>query len=146
MSRRAAPCPMAARLVRREPLSRRSAAMTNSNCSKTATALAIAMIAAAAPSPSVEPDSAAAQPGIGEQRGTVDLRSCRWLTDRKVAGDNADEIASVSDMIVDRGSGRVEYAVVKTGTVLGLGGRAVAIPYGAFRWDDPTERYVLSTG
>jgi sporulation protein YlmC with PRC-barrel domain len=77
----------------------------------------------------------------------VDFRSSDWLRDREVVNDNEEEIANVSDLILDRGSGRIEYLVIKTGSTLGLGGRAVAIPYGAFRWDNDKERFVLaSTG
>lgn len=66
---------------------------------------------------------------------TVDFRSSKWLSDRKVVNNNGEEIAVVSDLILDRGWGRIEYLVIKTGTTLGLGGRAVAIPYSTFKWD-----------
>jgi sporulation protein YlmC with PRC-barrel domain len=58
---------------------------------------------------------------------------------------NGDEIASVSDLIMDRGSGRIEYVVIKTGTTLGMGGRAVAIPFGSFRWETGKDRFVLAS-
>ncbi len=76
---------------------------------------------------------------------TVDFRSSKWLSDRKVVNNNGDEIADVSDLILDRGWGRIEYLVVKTGTTLGLGGRAIAIPYGAFQWDAGKDRFVLAS-
>jgi sporulation protein YlmC with PRC-barrel domain len=76
---------------------------------------------------------------------TVDFRSSHWLSDRKVVNNNRDEIASVSDLIMDRGSGRIEYIVIKTGTTFGLGGRAVAIPYGAFRWETGKDRFILAS-
>jgi sporulation protein YlmC with PRC-barrel domain len=66
---------------------------------------------------------------------TVDFRSSQWLADRKVVNNNGENIAVVSDLILDRGSGRIEYLVVKTGTTLGMGGRAIVIPYGAFTWE-----------
>ncbi|MBK7405688.1 MAG: PRC-barrel domain-containing protein [Phycisphaerales bacterium] len=76
---------------------------------------------------------------------TVDFRSSDWLRDQKVVNDNGEEIANVSDLVLDRGSGRIEYVIIKTGTILGLGGRAVAIPYGAFRWDAGKDRFVLAS-
>lgn len=65
----------------------------------------------------------------------LDFRSSSWLRSRAVFNNNAEEIGSVSDLILDRGSGHIEYVVVKTGTTLGMGGRAVAIPYSSFRWE-----------
>jgi len=76
----------------------------------------------------------------------VDFRSSRWLIDRRVANDNGEEIAAVSDFIVDRGSGRIDYAVIKTGTTLGMGGRAVAVPFASLRWDSSgKDRFVLAS-
>lgn len=77
---------------------------------------------------------------------TVDFRSCHWLTDRKVVNNNGEEIAEVSDLILDRGTGRVEYVVVKTGSLLGMGGRAVAIPFGALKWESGGKnRFILAS-
>lgn len=76
---------------------------------------------------------------------TVDFRSYRWLSDRKVVNNNGEDIANVSDLILDRGSGRIEYVVIKTGTTLGMGGKAVAIPYAAFRWESGRDRFILAS-
>ncbi len=77
---------------------------------------------------------------------TFDFRSSKWMSDRTVVNNNGEEIAKVSDLILDRGAGRIEYAVIKTGTVLGLGGKAIAIPYGAFKWEAPggKDRFILA--
>lgn len=64
----------------------------------------------------------------------VDFRSYKWLSDRKVMNRNEEEVGVVSDLILDRGSGRIEYIVVTTGSTLGMGGRAVAVPFGDFTW------------
>jgi sporulation protein YlmC with PRC-barrel domain len=92
---------------------------------------------AATPSPRVTADAS---------RNTADFRSSDWLRDRKVTNNNGEEIAVVSDLILDRGSGRIEYIIIKTGSTFGLGGRAVAVAYSAFRWDSAGEdRFVLSS-
>lgn len=62
----------------------------------------------------------------------TDFRSSKWLISRDVVNGNGDTIATVSDLLLDRGSGRIQYVIVKTGTTFGLGGRAVAIPYASF--------------
>ncbi len=78
---------------------------------------------------------------------TVDFRSSKWLGDRKVMNNNGEEIAVVSDLILDRGRGRIEYLIIKTGTTLGMGGRAVAIPYSGFTWKGAAgkEAFVLAS-
>ncbi len=97
-------------------------------------------IASPAPVPATAvTDDAVASPAL-------DFRSSRWLSDRKVVNNNGEEVAIVSELIIDRGSGRIEYLVVKTGTTLGLGGRAVAIPYSAFGWETAgKDRFLLAS-
>jgi sporulation protein YlmC with PRC-barrel domain len=119
--------------------------MKSRNSAPVLAALILALAAgttasALARSPELPPQqSAAIAPGL-------DFRSSQWLCDRKVVNNNAEEIANVSDLILDRGSGRIEYLVIKTGTTLGMGGRAVAIPFAAFRWDSSgTERFMLAS-
>jgi len=75
---------------------------------------------------------------------TSDYRTSDWLTSRAVVNDGGTEIADASDLIIDRGTGRVTHVVIRSGTTLGLGGRDVAIPYGALRWDEANERFILS--
>ena len=83
---------------------------------------------------------------VGASGTAVDFRSSHWLSDRKVVNNNGEEIAVVSDLILDRGSGRIEYIIIKTGSTFGLGGRSVAVAYSAFRWDSAGEdRFVLSS-
>lgn len=107
-------------------------------------ALMLALAAgAAAPAGAQSPtNSAQESPAVAS---TVDFRSSHWLRDRTIVNNNAEEIANVSDLILDRGSGRIEYLVIKTGTTFGLGGRAVAIPYSAFRWEAGKDRFVLAS-
>jgi sporulation protein YlmC with PRC-barrel domain len=73
-----------------------------------------------------------------------DYRSCHWISDREVVGSDNKKIAEVEDLLVDRGSGRVEYAIITTGAVLGLGGRTVAVPFRAMTWDATGEKFMYS--
>lgn len=72
---------------------------------------------------------------------TVDFRSSQWLGERKVVNNNGEEIAKVSDLILDRGAGRIEHVVIKASS----GGKTIAIPYGAFRWEAGKDRFVLAS-
>ncbi len=70
---------------------------------------------------------------------TVDFRSARWLSDRDIINDNNEVIASVSDFILERGSGRIEYAIIKAS------GKLVTVPYTSLRWEaGEKDRYVLA--
>ena len=61
-----------------------------------------------------------------------------------VADHDGEVIASVKDFIVDRGSGRIEYAVLSTGSVMGLGGKDIALPFAALRYDTVKDRFIVS--
>jgi sporulation protein YlmC with PRC-barrel domain len=72
-----------------------------------------------------------------------EFRSAKWLEGREVRNDNGEHVASIGDMILDRGSGRIDYVVLKTGTILGMGGNRVALSYASLRWDPSAEHFVL---
>lgn len=54
---------------------------------------------------------------------------------------SAEEIGTVSDFIVDRGSGHIEFAVVKSGGILGFGGKSFALPYNELRYQPTTNGF-----
>lgn len=111
----------------------------------TLTAILLALSAgAAAPAVAQSSDIPARQTAAAD--AAVDFRSCHWLSDRKVVNNNGEEIADVSDLILDRGAGRIEYVVVKTGTTFGMGGKSIAIPYDSFDWETGSkDRFVLAS-
>jgi sporulation protein YlmC with PRC-barrel domain len=76
---------------------------------------------------------------------TVDFWSANRITDRDVVNNNGEEIATVSDLIMDRGSGRVEYAIVKTSVAMSKGRREIAIPYASLGWDAAKEGFLLAS-
>lgn len=53
----------------------------------------------------------------------------------------SDELGSINNFIVDRGSGRIVFAIVTTGDILGLGGKQFAIPYNQLRYMPTSESY-----
>lgn len=109
-------------------------------------ALMLALAAGAVAPASAQPSDTRSRESSASVAPTVDFRSSHWLSDRKVVNNNGEEIAKVSDLILDRGSGRIEYLAIKTGSTFGMGGRVVAIPYGSFRWESGgKDRFVLAS-
>lgn len=91
-----------------------------------------------------QPQNSGSRPAtISVDQGHADLRSCTWLSGRDVVNTNGEDIAKVSDLILDRGSGRIEHVVLTTGSILGLGGRQIAVPYRDLRWDAAEDKVSL---
>lgn len=76
--------------------------------------------------------------------GAVNFERFDDFEGRDVYNHAGDTIATIEDVIVDRGSGQIMHIVVKTGQILGMGGKSVAIPYSAFSWDPADRRVQLS--
>jgi len=79
------------------------------------------------------------------KRPTVEFRSSEWLSSRDVLNTNGDKIANVSDLILDRGTGSVEYLVIKTTTTSGSNRRSVAIPFRSFERMTGKDYFVLGS-
>lgn len=62
---------------------------------------------------------------------------------REVYNSADDNVATIKDLIVDRGSGEIMHVVVQTGDFLGMGGKMIALPYSAFTWDSAEDRVEL---
>jgi sporulation protein YlmC with PRC-barrel domain len=81
----------------------------------------------------------------GRSMDHVNFASYTEVDGRDIFNKAGEEIAEVSDLVVDRGSGRVAYVVIEAGGTLGIGQRAVAVPYSAFSWAASEDRLVLDT-
>jgi sporulation protein YlmC with PRC-barrel domain len=65
------------------------------------------------------------------------------LRGEDVENANGDDLATIDDFIVDRGSGRIQYAILTSGSVLGIGGKDIAVPYAALRYNAAEECYTI---
>ena len=55
------------------------------------------------------------------------------------------DLGDIKDVVIDRASGRIAYAVVSFGGFLGLGEKLFAVPWGAFSQPDPkNDKFVLA--
>lgn len=130
------PCPA-------RPATRKKAALKTRIALPFVTAFVLVMSAGLA-APAVAQTASFPAPRAVSQGAPIDFRSSKWMNDRKVVNNNGEEIADVSDLILDRGTGRVEYVVIKTGSTYGMGGRSIAISFNSFGWEMGTkERLTL---
>lgn len=77
---------------------------------------------------------------------TADYRSANWLRGRDVVNANEEDLGDVTDLIIERGSGRIKYVVIKAGSTRLAGSRSVAVPYRQLFWSAPKGRFVLPSG
>lgn len=103
----------------------------------------VAGMACSAWAQNAAPSKDRAQPG--KLHSAVDslphFVDCDKLSGEDVANPNGEVVATIEDLIVDRGSGRVAYAVLKSGDVLGLGGKRIAVPYDSLTYDRLQDRF-----
>ncbi|HVU62349.1 MAG TPA: PRC-barrel domain-containing protein [Phycisphaerales bacterium] len=54
-----------------------------------------------------------------------------------------EDLGTISDVVIDRGSGRVASLVLRSGTILGMGGKTILVPYRSFGWDEAEHALTL---
>lgn len=62
---------------------------------------------------------------------------------RDVKNTKGENLGDIKDLVVDPQSGRVVYAVVSFGGVLGMGSKLFAIPMSVLRWSADKDDYIL---
>src|SRR5262249_30406668 len=92
------------------------------------------------------PDDARKDARMGEGARTRDILfvSGKTAQGMSVKGAEHKTLGTIDDMIIDRGSGRIRFLVLKSGTVMGLGGKLVTVPYGSFARDYAGEHVTLA--
>jgi sporulation protein YlmC with PRC-barrel domain len=70
--------------------------------------------------------------------------SAETLAGNKVVNANGDSLGKIEDFMLDVESGRVRYAVLSFGGILGIGNKLFAVPPDALKLDSGNERFVLN--
>lgn len=78
------------------------------------------------------------------QQGTYLFQSADELLGKSLKNPQGEELATIDDMIIDRGTGKIEAIVIREGGFLGFGGTHVAIPYKAFSVDSDSVTLTLN--
>lgn len=54
-----------------------------------------------------------------------------------------EDLGEITEVMLDKVSGRVAYLVLESGSFLGLGGKLIALPWNAVRYDGNKECFIL---
>lgn|SRR5487761_476967 len=82
------------------------------------------------------------------QQTTDKHETTRLIAADKVEGTpvestNADSLGHIHDIMIDKITGRVVYAVLKYGGFLGVGGKLFALPWDILKYDTRRNAYVI---
>ncbi len=75
--------------------------------------------------------------------GTPFVLSASSLESDKVVNPKGEDLGSIEELMLDVNSGRIAYAVLSFGGILGIGDKLFAIPWDALKLDTVNERFVL---
>lgn len=80
---------------------------------------------------------------ISSKSAGLDLVPSSSAIGTDIRGTDGEKIGDVNDLIISRADGRIVFALVGRGGVLGVGEKVVAVPYGAFGWDSQKKDFTL---
>jgi PRC-barrel domain len=86
---------------------------------------------------------------MAEVRETSDVReTSRLISSEKVTGTsventNGDNLGSINEIMIDKISGKVGYAVLKYGSFMGMGGKLFALPWDMLKYDTSRDAYIV---
>src|SRR5690606_29217536 len=82
--------------------------------------------------PAIDPNAVGAEsPTSFRPAAPEGAVSCDALIGRDVFDRNGKKLGAIGDLVVERSSGRISYALVSSGGVLGVGSTLRAVPYEA---------------
>lgn len=69
--------------------------------------------------------------------------SATSLNGTDVVNQQGKDVGHIEDMMIDLDTGRVQYAVLSFGGILGIGDKLFAVPFESFTIDTNNERFIL---
>lgn len=70
--------------------------------------------------------------------------TARSITGDKVENPGGDELGKIEDLMINIHTGEVEYAILESGSFLGIGGKLFAIPFRELQLNPAKEVFVLN--
>src|ERR1700750_1317898 len=78
-----------------------------------------------------------------DARETSRLISSEKVTDTAVENARGDSLGHIDDIMIDKVSGRVAYAILQYGSFLGMGGKRFALPWDLLKYDTGRNAYLV---
>lgn len=93
---------------------------------------------------SIEGASTPVPPGPDTRHGPgPGVMGAGTLIGNEVYNAAGEDLGSVREIMLDVSDGRICYAVLSFGSILGMGGKLFAVPWSALRLDTDQQRFVL---
>lgn len=73
------------------------------------------------------------------------LMGANTLIGNDVFNEQYEDLGKIMEIMLDRRSGRIAYAVLSFGSFLGLGDKLFAVPWSALTLDTKNKRFVMNT-
>lgn len=84
-------------------------------------------------------------PGPSPRKGPgPEVMSARSLAGDPVVNLTGESVGDIKDLMIDMRTGKVSYAVLSFGSILGMGAKLFAVPWAALTIDGPKKRFVLN--
>ena len=80
---------------------------------------------------------------MDKQNETVSLISAGRVQGTNVYNTSGDPLGEINDVMIDKRSGRIAYAVMSFGGFLGMGERYHPLPWGSLKYDTAQGGYVV---
>jgi sporulation protein YlmC with PRC-barrel domain len=78
-----------------------------------------------------------------DTRETSRLISSEKVTSTAVENARGDSLGQIDDIMIDKVSGRVAYAILQYGSFLGMGGKRFALPWDLLKYDTGRSAYLV---
>lgn len=82
-------------------------------------------------------------PAASQEVAKHQLSRATKIIGTDVKNTKGEDLGDIKDLVVDSQNGRVEYAVVSFGGVLGMGTKLFAVPMSVLRWTADKDDYIL---
>jgi sporulation protein YlmC with PRC-barrel domain len=91
-----------------------------------------------------DPSADLSQSKSTQMAGASQSQSAKDIKGFQVFSESGEEIGEITEVRTDKQSGEVQYVTVTKGGVIGIGGKDIAVPLGAFMLDRENKRATLT--
>jgi hypothetical protein len=75
---------------------------------------------------------------------TTNVKAKEQVIDKDVRNAANEDLGSIKEVVIDKTSGRVAYAVLESDTFLGLGGKLFALPWSALNYNTNDKCFIVN--